>query len=154
MNPETNTPPKETVPDFVKLALGKTRILLPGREIMSIEPILNINLTHEDNGNFNHITMNGTKIPVYAFDEDLRLVSVKDGCHQFCVFLDDGQDRIGILCDDGGKVTLDDIKLHQLPACMLSTDTAVQNIAVSNNHLYCVSNITNLLQLIKNSSFD
>lgn len=154
MSPETNTLPEEIASDFVKLALGKTRILLPGRELLSIEPILNINRTHAGNGDFNHTTMNDTKIPVYAFDEDLRLVSAKDSRHQFCVFLDDGQDRIGILCDDAGKVTLDGIKLHELPACMLSTDTAIQTIAVSNNNLYCVSNITNLLQLIKNPGCD
>lgn len=152
MNPETNIPPEKTVRDFVKLTLGKTRFLLPDREVLSIEPILNIDLTHEDNDDFNFITMNDKKISVYAFDEDLQLVSAKDYRHQFCVFLDDGQDRIGILCDDAGKVTLDDIKLHELPDCMLSTDTAIQNIAVSNNNLYCVSNFTNLLQLIKNSS--
>jgi hypothetical protein len=147
MSPETHIPPKEIVPDFVRLALGKTRLLLPGKELMAIEPMQNIN--QKSKGDLNYVTMKGVKVPVYAFGEDLQLVSVKDSRHQFCVFLDDSQDRIGIFCDDAGKVTLDDLILNELPDCMHSTVTVIQNIAVSKNNLYCVSNLTNLLQLVR-----
>jgi hypothetical protein len=153
MSPENNIPPEVTVTDFVRVTLVKTRILFPDREIIAIEP-MDIHKTDKDNGDFNYITKNGTKIPVYVFDEDLQLVSASDNQHKICVFLEDNQDRIGIICDEADKVTLDDVMLHELPECMLCTDAAIQNIAVSNNNLYCVSNLANLLKLIRKQDCD
>ena len=152
MSPETNTSSKDIVTDFVKLTLGKTRILIPNSELMSIES--NINLKYQTSHISGFTKHDGAKIPVYAFDEDLQPIPVKDSCHQVCVLLEDGKDRIGILCDDAGEVALNNVELHDLPDCMLGTITAIHNIAVSNNTLYCVSNIKCFLLLIKNSGIE
>jgi len=153
MSPENKTPPELTATDFVRVTLGKTRILFPDREVMSIEPMPDIHQPEKSNGNF-YVTRNDVKIPVYVFDEDLQLVSASDDRHEFCVFLEDNQDRIGIFCDEAGKVTLRDIIRHDLPDCMLSPNAAIQYIALSNNNLYCISNLANLLKPVIKESCD
>lgn len=147
-NPAAPMHPGATAAGLVRLVLGRTRLLLPGGEVLSIEPVLNVRPEHKHNGAPGFITIAGADLPVFAIDEDLRIATAIGSSHEVCVCLANGQDRFGILCDDAGMVYQDDIKLHELPACMINADTAILSIAEINNNLYCVSDTKSLARLI------
>jgi len=147
MNAGANPTTLNNGPDFVRLSIGKTRILLHDDEILSIEPGTNVKQTKKNAGRY--ITINSKVIPVYDFDEDLRPFSTTNNKSQICICQDNDKNKIGISCDDAAKITLAEMELHELPDCMLDANLAIQVIAVSNNNIYCISNITKLLQLVK-----
>jgi hypothetical protein len=150
VEPQANIDAKE----FVKLTFGKTRILLPAEELLSIEPGNSVSQPQDVNDIHAHITINHTEIHVYAFDDDLRLQPVMDNQRQVCVCLGNGHGQIGILCDDANAITLNEIKLHDLPACMHTNDSVIFAIAENNNNLYCISKTADLVQLINSPCQD
>lgn len=139
---------------FIRLSLGKTRILLRQDEVFSSVSADAVRFSDSANDACGHITINNKTIPVYILDEDLRLTSVMTNPHGVCVCLGNGNDRIGILCDDAVKIITSDIELHELPDCMLEATVAIQYIGVCNNNIYCISNTARLLRLAGYSAQD
>ncbi len=154
MNIESQMPANNGAKEFVKLLFGKTRILLPAEELLSIEPGINVRQPKDVNDIYGCITVNNTDIQVYTLDDDLHLLPVLDNQRQVCVCLDNSHCRIGILCDAASTITLNDIKLHDLPECMHTDDTVVFVIAENNNNLYCISKTADLMKLIRTPGRD
>jgi hypothetical protein len=154
MNAESHTIVVDNLNDFVKLVLGKTRILLPATELLSIEPGSSVRQPQDVNNIHGYITTSDMDIFVYAFDEDLRILPIRDNQCQFCVCLGIDLGQIGILCDDASTITLNEIKQHELPACMQSKDSVISAVVENNNNLYCISKTSDFLQLIRGSDQD
>lgn len=154
MNVESQVSANNDAKEFVKLIFGKTRILLPAEELLSIEPGINVRQPKDVNDIYGSITVNNADIHVYTLDDDLHLLPVLDNKRQVCVCLDNSHCRIGILCDDASAITLNDIKLHGLPEYMHTDDTVIFAIAENNNNLYCISKTADLMQLIRTQGQD
>lgn len=140
--------------DFVKLVLGKTRILLPASELICINQTDNAGLSNNKNDPYIQIKINDIYVPVFAFNDNLQPIPVAESKKKSCVCLKHGKKYICILCDDAAIISLDDLKLHQVPPCMLTADTAVIAVAESNNNLYCISQTKNLVFILKNQPRD
>lgn len=135
--------------EFVRIALGKSRLLLPVSELLSIESTAGIRPSHEHPGSCGHILLNNKELPVYAFDGDLQQKPVTNYPKQMCVCLDNGRDQFGIVCDNAGKVILDNMKLHELPVCMQRPDSLIRVVGEKDNNLYCITSAADLIQLVR-----
>jgi hypothetical protein len=154
MNKGSSTINTGTGDEFVRIALGKSRLLLPASELLSIESATGISPSHEHPGSCGHIMLNNKELPVYAFDDDLQQKPVMDNPKQMCVCLDNGRDQFGIICDHAGKVILDNMKLHELPVCMQRPDSLIRVVGEKDNNLYCITSTADLMQLVRQVDLD
>ena len=128
----------DTAPPYVQLVLGKTRLLFPGAEILSLEAIPEIGAPGAD-GRIGALNLNGTVLPVYNFDEQLHLHGEAQESRSACVCLGDGKAAFALLCDKVETVAGAELQIVELPACMRSATTPVQSLALQGTRILCVS---------------
>ncbi len=139
-----------SVKSYIKLSLGRTRLLLPGEELLAMEPVQKVRASTRQTGTAGVISVNGKEHSVFAPDENLECTTTAVNNQQVCVCLAAGAVSLCLLCDDAALIHLYDVKLHALPACMYSGLDVILNIAVSNDTLYCLSDTVCLARLVDN----
>ena len=126
------------MPAYVQLSLGKTRLLFPGKEVLSLEAVPEIGKPAAD-GSVGAVSLNQSSLAVYNFDEQLHPHNdVQDG-RSACVCLGDGRVAFALLCDKVETVEEEGLQLVELPACMRSAITPVRSLALQGTRILCIS---------------
>jgi hypothetical protein len=129
---------RDAVPSYIQMALGKTRLLFPGTEVLSLEAIPAIGTPHAS-GSIGCVDLNRASLAVYNFDEQLHpRGEIPEGRHA-CVCLGDGDRAFALLCDKVEMVEGAELQIVELPACMRSATTPVQFLALQGTRILCVS---------------
>ena len=129
---------RDTVPSYMQVVLGKTRLLFPGTEVLSLEAIPAIGTPHAS-GSIGCVSLNKTSLAVYNFDEQLHPHSeIPEGRHA-CICLGDNERAFALLCDKVEVVEDAELQIVELPACMRSATTPVQFLALQGTRILCVS---------------
>jgi hypothetical protein len=137
----------DTGSTYVQLTLGKTRLLFPGTEVLSLGAIPEIG-TSSTGGSVGVVTLNEAVLPVYNFDEQLQLAGGgKDNCCA-CACLGNSRAAFGLLCDKLEIVDGVSLQIVALPACMQSANTPVQSLALQGTRILCVSSVERFAGLI------
>jgi len=134
-------------PAYAQLTLGKTRLLFPSAEVLSLEAIPEIGAAGAD-GSIGVVKLNGAEMPVYNFDEQLQLRIGTQDSRRACACLGDGKTAFGLLCDTVETVEDASLQMLELPACMRSANTPVQVLAVQGTRILCVSSVERFAGLI------
>ena len=122
----------------MQVSLGKTRLLFPGEEVLSLEAVPAIGDPAAD-GSIGTVNLNQSSLAVYYLDEQLRPHGeVQDG-RRACICLGDGVAAFALLCDKVETVEEEELQIVELPACMRSTITPVQSLALQGTRILCVS---------------
>ena len=136
-----------TAPVYVQLTLGKTRLLFPGTEVLSLEAMPEFGAAGTG-GSIGVVRLNGAELPVYNFDEQLQLLHGTQGSRRACACLGNGRTAYGLLCDKVETVEGASLRMVELPACMWSANTPVQFLAAQGTRILCVSSVERLAGLI------
>jgi len=142
----------DTAPAYVQLNLGKTRLLFPHTEVLSLEAIPEIGTTGAGSG-IGAVNLNETVLPVYNFDEQLQLRGGTQDSRP-CVCLGAGRTAFALLCDKVETVEGATLQIVELPACMRSANTPVQSLALQGTRILCVSSVERFAGLIDVSRKD
>ena len=138
---------KSTATGYVQLTLGKTRLLFPCTEVLSLEAVPEIGAAGKG-GSIGVVSLNGAELPVYNFDEELQLHHEAQNNRRACACLGNGRTALGLLCDKVEIVDSASLRIVELPACMRSVNTPVQFLAMQGMRILCISNVERLAGLI------
>ena len=134
-----------TALDYVQVTLGKTRLLFPSTEVLSLEAMPETGTV----GSIGVVRLNGTELPVYNFDEELQLLHGSQNSRPACACLGNGRTAYGLLCDKTETVDGASLRMIELPPCMRSANTPVQFLATQGTRVLCVSSVERLAGLIE-----
>jgi len=140
-------------PLYVQVTLGKTRLLFPGAELLSLEANPEIRTNGAD-GRIGVVKLNEAILPVYNFDEHFHPHGEVQEKRCACVCLGNGGAAFALLCDNVETLEGADIQIVALPACMRSEFTPVQSLALQGTRIFCVSSVERFAGMIEISSRD
>jgi len=143
----------EQTPHYAKLVMGDRGLLLPQHEVLSLEPIQDLESAEtDDNSQIGCITLKGQQVPIYCLSRDLIPIREIPEDHRLCVLLQDELGAsFGILCHD--VVTMESTKLRviPLPECMRLPGTPIRALALDGEQIFCISSSSDLTAITTNS---
>lgn len=137
---------------YVRVTMGKTRLLFPAAELLAMEPISGMNPPPVSGGFSGVIVMQGLTVPVFTVDEDLQPARSYKVRRRFCIVLRDERETLGITCDEANVIEAEDFQFHALPACMRTEDAVIPVIAVHNGSLFSVCKAADLVRALNHSA--
>ena len=123
-------------------------MLLPAKELLSIETINEIKKNQLKDTVTTIIVKNNLEVPVYTVDDEFRFSSYQEGNMSCCLCLDNGKNRFGIVCDEASLIDSSDFTQYDLPGCMKSAMGLIHHLTVSNDTVYCNTDTARLFRLI------
>lgn len=136
------------MPEFVKIIIGKTRLLLPRAALVAIESSPDIHYPDAPTNAPAVIRVNDLELPLYALDADLNFSCYRERVAPCCLCLQEDRRAIGIVCDDAAVMDMPDIKRHELPGCMQCIPEPVQHLVVCDDTVFAVTSGTRLFNLL------
>ena len=134
--------------NFIKMRIGKTRLLFPASELLSVESGDQLKQEHPKNTSAT-IIINDLEIPVYSSDEELNLHSYHDGDWPYYLCLNNGHNYFAIACDEATLIKPEEITYYDLPGCMQCEDSPVHGLTVFNDTVYCNTDTASLYRLLE-----
>ena len=131
---------------FVKIKSGKTRLLIPAKEMLAIEKTDQIKQIQSRNAITAIIEINKIEIPVFALDDELQFSAWQNINDSSCLCLDDGKNRIAIVCDEASVIDSVNLTFYDLPGCMKSksSEKLVHNLALYGDAVFCNTDTASL----------
>jgi len=143
----------EQSPHYAKLVMGERDLLLPQHEVLSLEPIQDLESAKADGNNqVGCITLKGQQVPIYCLSQDLRPIKEIPEDHRLCVLLQDQHGvSFGILCNDVVTMESARFRVIPLPECMRLPGTPIRALVLDGEQVLCISSSNNLTALIATS---
>ena len=137
---------------FIKIRIGKTRLLLPAPELLSIETVTQIKQPNQKNKTTVMIDVNDVELPVYTANDELQFGPYQDGDGSCCLCLDDGQHRFGVVCDEAELISPTSLTEYNLPGCMKSAQGPIKSITICDGTIFCNTDTASLFRLLQEIS--
>jgi hypothetical protein len=123
---------------YVVLGLGNLRLLLPQRQVYTIEPALDVERSEETDER--RISIDGASWPVHCLSEDLRPMREVPSTRRICLLLRTTTGLLGLLCD---RVALygggGEIQVLPVPGCMLTPDSPLRGLVLQGEEVLCLT---------------
>lgn len=134
------------------LTLDGRRLLLPQRQVQSLEPLLDL---VRDSGIANAVGMiafAGYWWPVYCLSGNLDVLSDIPPTRRVVTLLSDGEHLLALLCDQVEALDEEQPRLYPLPACMAGAVPALQALTLQQGELGCVTDTARLVAFLAQAS--
>ena len=136
-------------PFYALLSLESRALLLPQREIRSLEPALDIKTEEPPDQGVGWLSFEHRDWPVYGFDEGLNPLSLLPASQRCCALLSLEDSYWGLLCTTVATVASSDLHIHPLPASMLTPSSPLSGVAVYGDGVAVVSTASALAEIPK-----
>ncbi|MGH8119660.1 MAG: hypothetical protein ACRESK_03490 [Gammaproteobacteria bacterium] len=136
------------VSGYVQLTLGRTRLLFPRTELLSLEAQPEISSAGYHDGSVGTVHLRNAILQLYNFDEQLQLLQEAQEERRACACLGNAGKALGILCDKAELVDGMGMQVVPLPACMKTANTPVQALAMHGTRVLCVCGMEGMAGLI------
>ena len=133
---------------FATLSIDHLRLLLPHRQVHTLEPIADVELSEKQNGQIGWLEAAGLKSPIYSFSRNLAILDVIPDGRRIAVVMVADSGSIGVLCDDLKIMPRTRFISHPLPTCMNAVGTPVTGLAIHNDAVCCMSSANHLLKYL------
>lgn len=146
MNPARENRPAPSSEDaLVAFGVDGRRLLLPQREVISLESVLDLRRTEVDPPAAGLIEWAGDEWPVYCPSGAMAAMTATiPPRRRFCLLLDDGRHRLGLLCDQIEMLGAANRRSHPVPACMARPDGLIEALIVHQETVDCLTNTARL----------
>ncbi|MFO1351943.1 MAG: hypothetical protein U1F68_15220 [Gammaproteobacteria bacterium] len=145
------TPSLQQAPQsYALLTLDRRLLLLPQSEILTLEPVLDVEVTRKPAKGVGWLGFEGRDWPVYALDDDLNPLPVAPTQRRVCVLVNASGQYIGLICSSIATVRAAELRTRSLPAAMTRPGTLLRGLALHNDRLGVVSTgeaLANYLQV-------
>jgi len=147
MNPTARVDRPASAREAALVAFGVDghRLLLPQREVVSLESALDLRRAGIDPPAAGLIEWAGEDWPVYCpSGAMLALTATIPPRRRFCLLLDDGRHRLALLCDQVEMLGAANRRSCPVPACMAKPDGLIESLIVHREAVDCLTNTARL----------
>lgn len=118
-----------------RLSIGKTDILLPQGNVVSIESVYELHNENSDLSTVGSLYLHGRAIKVYCLSPDMKiLTSIPPGYSQ-CVVIRDNSIEFALLCEHIKNMQLTKIRFEAVPHCMLTNQMPWSHLSLYSDNL-------------------
>lgn len=140
----------ETVADkastLVVAQIDGQRLLLPQREVVSLESVMDIRQEGAQFPAAGLIPWAGQEWPVYCLQGDLLAVTLDlPPQRRICVLLHDGYYGLAMVCDQVEMLVRPPRARYPLPPCMAKSDSLIEWLVVHEETVSCVTTAARLV---------
>lgn len=147
MNPATRADRPTSAHEAALVAFGVDghRLLLPQREVVSLESVLDLRRTGIDPPAVGLIEWAGEDWPVYCpSGAMLAMTATIPPQRRFCLLLGDDWHRLAILCDQVEMLGAADWRTQPVPTCMAKPDGLIEALIAHRETVDCLTNTARL----------
>lgn len=136
-------PVQETL--LVAINFDHHRLLLPQREIRSLESVLDVRRQGAVPPAVGAIALAGETWPVYCLSgEELAVTADMSANRRVCLLLDDGGHRLAIVCDQIEMLAVPLQRRYPLPVCQAKPEALVERLVVRDATVACLTTTARL----------
>ncbi len=129
---------------FANLVMGSLNLLIPQGDVYSLEPALDMRVTPNNNGAVGEFERGGSTWILYAFSDDLTLLSTPPKTYRIAVLMKNVDYACGLLCEQVQPIARDALVIHPIPAIMNSAQLPFVALAHYGEEIRCISNAQRL----------
>ena len=137
------TPDNQNQPHAL-LTIGQRMLLLPQREVRTLESVLDIRTGHPPVHGVGWLSFEHQDWPVYGIDAALTPLTAVPASQRICVLLTLRSGYFGLLCSDVTTVAGSAVELQPVPQAMAKPQTPLCALALFDNRVGLVSSALDL----------
>lgn len=137
------------IPLYAVLTIDQRKLLLPQREIHTLESVLDVITATDVPNAIGSFTLAGNSWPVYCLSGQLDLMLELPGTRRICVLLKDSTQGLGLVCDQIEPLGREDLRLQPLPPSMKTPTSPIQALVLRHDAIGCVTTTAHLATLIE-----
>jgi hypothetical protein len=131
-------------PLYAVLRFADCKLLVPQREIRSLESVLDLVLEKELPTTVGSMMFVGKAWPAYCLTSELAVIQELPSARRVCALLSQGSDSLALVCDQLEVLPQDSLNVQPLPACMVNPDSPVEALAIFQGNLGCITSTARL----------
>jgi hypothetical protein len=131
-------------PLYAVLRFAECRLLVPQREIRTLESVLDMASEKELPTTVGSMTFAGKAWPAYCLTNELAVIQELPSTRRVCVLLSQGRISLALVCDQLETLHQSGPKIQPLPACMATPDSPVEALVILQGSLGCVTSTARL----------
>ena len=132
---------------YMQLVIGTANLLIPLKQIISLESVLDIKQDRTRPGQIGQIRVGDVRWPVYNLGEDLQFLDDMPPARKVCVCMGKETEGYGIVCDQVNNLKDEEAKLVALPLCMKTGLSPIEALAIRDKQVMCVTDFEALGKL-------
>lgn len=137
-----------------KLLFDNVEVIIPQREVVSIESIHELKAVGKDKNCIGEIDRKPVNVPVYSFSDEMEILPGVSEARSKCVVISHNEGDFSLLCRDIQNAVLSDMRLQEVPLCMHNREMPLTHLCLYKEtdkylKLGLVSNAECLNQYIK-----
>lgn len=133
---------------YAVISIDNRKLLIPQKEINSLESILDLETTSQEPPAVGSFTLGGEPWPVYCLSSELDLLLDIPSTRRMCALLKDSNHALGLACDQIEPLRQQNMQLQPLPLSMNTSTSPVQALVLHENGIGCVTTTSRLANLI------
>lgn len=123
----------------VQLVIGGNNVILPQRDVHSIETVMDIVSVRPNPGSVGQFTRGGEVWPVYVLSGTLRTIHTPPDDHRIVVLLKYTQLPFGILCQHIVFSHLHEMTFHPMPQVFYHPRSPLVGLVLNKGEVYCAT---------------
>jgi hypothetical protein len=133
---------------FASLGFDGLRLLIPQRDIYSLEPSVDMTPAAHSGSVGQSISQSGEIWSLYAFSSELRPLSHCPESYRIVILMKNIQPVYGLLCEQVSTIMRSDISIHSLPLAVYNKDSPLLALALCEAELHFISSAAALSRLL------
>lgn len=134
---------------MAELVMAGRSVLVLQDDIKGIEPSADILLSNSDNTSVGSLTRNAEDVPVYALDDNLEFQGRFPDFHPVCVFMEEGDKSVGVLCERVRLNAASTDSVQGIPGIMQAKDGLIEALAIVAESVVSVSSAHKIIEHIE-----